>query len=71
MTWTLGLGLSCLLGLVIGIVVRPYIIPNVSSSQLVKMIYCRVKLLTPCPTENCVDRKAPTLATSPRHGSVT
>ncbi|KAK7361929.1 hypothetical protein VNO77_04023 [Canavalia gladiata] len=28
MTWTLGLGLSCLLGLVIGIAVRPYIIPN-------------------------------------------
>ncbi|CAK8561639.1 unnamed protein product [Lathyrus sativus] len=27
MTWTLGLGLSCLLGLIIGIVVRPCIIP--------------------------------------------
>lgn len=40
MTWTLGLGLSCLLGLVIGIAVRPYIIPHVSSFQLVmKILY--------------------------------
>ncbi|XP_047162533.1 uncharacterized protein LOC124832382 [Vigna umbellata] len=28
MTWTLGLGLSCLLGIVIGFAVRPYIISN-------------------------------------------
>ncbi|KAK7348701.1 hypothetical protein VNO80_23321 [Phaseolus coccineus] len=28
MTWTLGLGLSCILGLVIGFAVRPYIISN-------------------------------------------
>ncbi|KAG5094580.1 hypothetical protein JHK84_050168 [Glycine max] len=33
MTWTLGLGLSCLLGLVIGIAVRPYIIPNTERYQ--------------------------------------
>ncbi|CAL0313169.1 unnamed protein product [Lupinus luteus] len=32
MIWSLGLGLSCLLGLVIGIAVRPYIIPNELSS---------------------------------------
>ncbi|KAK7317601.1 hypothetical protein RJT34_01974 [Clitoria ternatea] len=32
MTWTLGLGLSCLLGIVIGIVVRPYVIPNIGSN---------------------------------------
>ncbi|RDX96495.1 hypothetical protein CR513_20831, partial [Mucuna pruriens] len=32
MTWTLGLGLSCLLGIVIGIAVRPYIIPNRGSN---------------------------------------
>ncbi|XP_019444496.1 PREDICTED: uncharacterized protein LOC109348474 isoform X2 [Lupinus angustifolius] len=31
MIWSLGLGLSCLLGLVIGIAVRPCIIPHVSS----------------------------------------
>ncbi|TKY58623.1 hypothetical protein E2542_SST15691 [Spatholobus suberectus] len=55
LTWTLALGLSCVVGLVIGFVVRPYILPNVSSSQLlVKILYClRVKLLTPCPTELC------------------
>ncbi|XP_004509842.1 uncharacterized protein [Cicer arietinum] len=33
MVWTLGLGLSCLLGLVIGIVVRPYIIPHERTSR--------------------------------------
>lgn len=33
MTWTLALGLSCVLGLVIGIVVRPYIIPNTERLQ--------------------------------------
>ncbi|XP_027347661.1 uncharacterized protein LOC113859042 isoform X2 [Abrus precatorius] len=33
MTWTLGLGLSCLLGIVIGILVRPYIIPNTERLQ--------------------------------------
>ncbi|XP_057420512.1 uncharacterized protein LOC130714618 isoform X2 [Lotus japonicus] len=33
MTWTLGLGLSCLLGLVIGIAVRPYIIPHTGRFQ--------------------------------------
>ncbi|WJX87880.1 hypothetical protein P8452_70024 [Trifolium repens] len=33
MTWTLGLGLSCILGLVIGIVIRPYIIPHERTSR--------------------------------------
>ncbi|CAJ2645012.1 unnamed protein product [Trifolium pratense] len=33
MTWTLGLGLSCILGLIIGIVVRPYIIPHTGTYQ--------------------------------------
>ncbi|XP_020233674.1 uncharacterized protein LOC109813822 isoform X2 [Cajanus cajan] len=33
MTWTLALGLSCLLGLLIGIAVRPYIIPNTERLQ--------------------------------------
>ncbi|CAJ2645010.1 hypothetical protein L195_g006930 [Trifolium pratense] len=33
MTWTLGLGLSCILGLIIGIVVRPYIIPHEHTSR--------------------------------------
>jgi hypothetical protein len=28
--WVLGLGLSCLLGFIVGIAVRPYIIPRVS-----------------------------------------
>jgi len=54
MTWTLGLGLSCILGLVIGFAVRPYIISNVSSSQLVKILHGeRVQLLTHSPTELC------------------
>lgn len=33
MTWTLGLGLSCILGLGIGIVIRPYIIPHTGTHQ--------------------------------------
>ncbi|GAU50245.1 hypothetical protein TSUD_188970 [Trifolium subterraneum] len=33
MTWTLGFGLSCILGLIIGIVVRPYIIPHEHTSR--------------------------------------
>lgn len=33
MTWTLALGLSCLLGLVIGIAIRPYIIPHTGRLQ--------------------------------------
>jgi len=58
MTWTLGLGLSCLLGLVIGFAVRPYIISNVSSSQLVKMLHGeRVKLLTHSATELCRQKR--------------
>jgi hypothetical protein len=54
MTWTLGLGLSCILGLVIGIVIRPYIIPHVSSFQLfVKILYGKVFTYTPNLTELC------------------
>lgn len=54
MSWTLGLGLSCLLGIVIGFAVRPFIISNVSSSQLVTMLHGeRVKLLTHSPAELC------------------
>ncbi|KAG6713293.1 hypothetical protein I3842_05G144800 [Carya illinoinensis] len=33
-TWLLGLGLSCLLGLIVGIAVRPYIIPSEGSRPL-------------------------------------
>ncbi|KAG6654461.1 uncharacterized protein LOC122311273 isoform X3 [Carya illinoinensis] len=32
-TWLLGLGLSCLLGLIVGIAVRPYIIPSTGRLQ--------------------------------------
>ncbi|KAJ8758954.1 hypothetical protein K2173_003192 [Erythroxylum novogranatense] len=31
--WALGLGLSCLIGMIIGIVVRPYVIPHTGSVQ--------------------------------------
>ncbi|XWS63639.1 hypothetical protein CRYUN_Cryun06bG0118200 [Craigia yunnanensis] len=32
--WTLGLGLSCLLGLIVGILIRPYIIPHGGSTLI-------------------------------------
>lgn len=53
MTWTLGLGLSCILGLVIGIVIRPYIIPHEHTSRChftATWKHCQTNLVKLVPT---------------------
>ncbi|MED6171963.1 hypothetical protein PIB30_045773 [Stylosanthes scabra] len=64
MIWTIGLGLSCLLGLVIGIAVGRYLIPHVSYPQLILILndfISESRYLYPVKLR-CVDRKVSTLA---------